>query len=93
MLGAGETVIGSTDLLEADLDARGLYKFVEGGKEYTAPATGGPYSFGLFREIAGDLASRGIDETGKPVNEVTPVVQSEHAHAIACTQVNARGVH
>lgn len=36
MLGAGETVIGSTNLLEADQDARGLYKFVEGGKPSTA---------------------------------------------------------
>jgi chemotaxis protein methyltransferase CheR len=32
VLGAGETVIGSTNLLEADHDARGLYKFVEGSK-------------------------------------------------------------
>ena len=32
MLGAGETVIGSTDVLEADFDARGLYKFAERGK-------------------------------------------------------------
>ncbi|MDT7789637.1 MAG: hypothetical protein QOF58_8056 [Pseudonocardiales bacterium] len=30
-------------------------KFTSGGKEWTAPATGGPYSFGLFREVAGDL--------------------------------------
>jgi chemotaxis protein methyltransferase CheR len=36
MLGAGETVIGSTNLLEADQDARGLYKFVAGGKASTA---------------------------------------------------------
>jgi chemotaxis protein methyltransferase CheR len=32
MLGAGETVIGSTNLLEADQEARGLYKFIEGAK-------------------------------------------------------------
>jgi chemotaxis protein methyltransferase CheR len=32
MLGAGETVIGSTQALEADQDARGLYKFIDGGK-------------------------------------------------------------
>ncbi|QIK79677.1 protein-glutamate O-methyltransferase CheR [Sphingomonas piscis] len=37
MLGAGETVIGSTSLLEADQEARGLYKFVEGGKPATNP--------------------------------------------------------
>jgi len=32
MLGAGETVIGSTQALEADQDARGLYKFIDGAK-------------------------------------------------------------
>jgi chemotaxis protein methyltransferase CheR len=37
MLGAGETVIGSTTLLEADQDARGLYKFVEGAGAASAP--------------------------------------------------------
>ncbi|GAA3635571.1 S8 family serine peptidase [Lentzea roselyniae] len=42
-------------------------KFVEGGKEWTAPATGGPYSFGLFREIAGDLGGAG-SETGGDIN-------------------------
>ncbi|MGW6933937.1 S8 family serine peptidase [Lentzea sp. NPDC054927] len=42
-------------------------KFVEGGKEYTAPATGGPYSFGLFREIAGDLGGAG-SEIGGDIN-------------------------
>jgi chemotaxis protein methyltransferase CheR len=35
MLGAGETVIGSTTLLTADHDARGLYRFADG----VAPAT------------------------------------------------------
>ncbi|WP_447004159.1 S8 family serine peptidase [Saccharothrix isguenensis] len=29
--------------------------FTNAGVSYTAPATGGPYSFGLFRETAGDL--------------------------------------
>ncbi|MFI6097126.1 S8 family serine peptidase [Lentzea sp. NPDC051213] len=42
-------------------------KFTEGGKEWTAPATGGPYSFGLFREIAGDLGGAG-SETGGDIN-------------------------
>lgn len=42
-------------------------KFTEGGKEWTAPATGGPYSFGLFRETAGDLAL-GNSETGGDIN-------------------------
>ena len=42
-------------------------KFVEGGKEYTAPATGGPYSFGLFRETAGDLGTA-ASETGGDIN-------------------------
>jgi chemotaxis protein methyltransferase CheR len=32
MLGAGETVIGSTQVLEADQEARGLYKFIDGAK-------------------------------------------------------------
>ncbi|WP_434438998.1 S8 family serine peptidase [Lentzea sp. E54] len=42
-------------------------KFTEGGKEYTAPATGGPYSFGLFRETAGDL-NLASSETGGDIN-------------------------
>lgn len=42
-------------------------KFTEGGKEYTAPATGGPYSFGLFRETAGDL-NLANSETGGDIN-------------------------
>ena len=41
MLGAGETVIGSTDLLEADRDARGLYKFVEADKPQVAQRRAG----------------------------------------------------
>jgi len=36
MLGAGETVIGSTQALEADHEARGLYKFVDGAKAPSA---------------------------------------------------------
>ncbi len=42
-------------------------KFVEGGKEWTAPTTGGPYSFGLFREVAGDLGGAG-SEVGGDIN-------------------------
>ncbi len=37
MLGAGETVIGSTQALEADQEARGLYKFIDGSKTQAAP--------------------------------------------------------
>ncbi|MEU0881892.1 S8 family serine peptidase [Lentzea sp. NPDC005914] len=42
-------------------------KFTNGGKEWTAPATGGPYSFGLFRETAGDLGTA-ASETGGDIN-------------------------
>ncbi|MGZ3142606.1 S8 family serine peptidase [Lentzea chajnantorensis] len=42
-------------------------KFTEGGREWTAPATGGPYSFGLFSETAGDL-SLSNSETGGDIN-------------------------
>ncbi|MEV6239932.1 S8 family serine peptidase [Lentzea sp. NPDC051838] len=42
-------------------------KFTNGGREWTAPATGGPYSFGLFRETAQDLGSAG-SETGGDIN-------------------------
>ncbi|MFS8096316.1 S8 family serine peptidase [Lentzea alba] len=42
-------------------------KFTNGGKEWTAPSTGGPYSFGLFRETAGDLAL-GNSEVGGDIN-------------------------
>ncbi|USX51121.1 S8 family serine peptidase [Lentzea sp. HUAS12] len=41
--------------------------FVEGGKTYKAPATGGPYSFGLFSETAGDL-NLSNSETGGDIN-------------------------
>ncbi|SDN91220.1 S8 family serine peptidase [Lentzea jiangxiensis] len=42
-------------------------KFTNGGREWTAPATGGPYSFGLFRETAGDL-NLSNSETGGDIN-------------------------
>ncbi|MCX2950094.1 S8 family serine peptidase [Lentzea sp. NEAU-D7] len=42
-------------------------KFTEGGREWTAPATGGPYSFGLFNETAGDL-NLANSETGGDIN-------------------------
>lgn len=42
-------------------------KFTDSGREWTAPATGGPYSFGLFREIAGDLGGAG-SEVGGDIN-------------------------
>ncbi len=42
-------------------------KFTDGGREWTAPATGGPYSFGLFRETAGDL-NLSNSETGGDIN-------------------------
>ncbi|GHH46926.1 S8 family serine peptidase [Lentzea cavernae] len=41
--------------------------FTEGGKTYKAPATGGPYSFGLFSETAGDL-NLANSETGGDIN-------------------------
>ncbi|MBP2474934.1 subtilisin family serine protease [Crossiella equi] len=41
--------------------------FTEGGKQWTAPATGGPYSFGLFRETAQDLGAED-SETGGDIN-------------------------
>ncbi|MFD1147493.1 S8 family serine peptidase [Saccharothrix hoggarensis] len=41
--------------------------FTNGGVTYTAPATGGPYSFGLFRENAGDLGLAN-SETGGDIN-------------------------
>ncbi|HKN55763.1 MAG TPA: S8 family serine peptidase, partial [Amycolatopsis sp.] len=41
--------------------------FTVGGKTWKAPATGGPYTFGLFTETAGDLGA--VDsETGGDVN-------------------------
>lgn len=42
-------------------------KFTEGGREWTAPSTGGPYSFGLFRETAGDLGTA-ASEIGGDIN-------------------------
>nr|WP_308258228.1 S8 family serine peptidase [Saccharothrix obliqua] len=42
-------------------------KFTVGGVTYQAPKTGGPYSFGLFRENAGDLGL-GNSETGGDIN-------------------------
>ncbi|SER25387.1 pre-peptidase C-terminal domain-containing protein [Lentzea xinjiangensis] len=42
-------------------------KFTDSGREWTAPATGGPYSFGLFRETAGDL-NLANSETGGDIN-------------------------
>ncbi|MEV0680709.1 S8 family serine peptidase [Actinosynnema sp. NPDC050436] len=41
--------------------------FTNGGATYKAPATGGPYSFGLFRETAGDLGLA-ASETGGDIN-------------------------
>ncbi|MCS7481557.1 S8 family serine peptidase [Umezawaea endophytica] len=41
--------------------------FTSGGVNYTAPATGGPYSLGLFREITKDLGSS-TSETGGDIN-------------------------
>ncbi|MBP2474935.1 subtilisin family serine protease [Crossiella equi] len=38
--------------------------FTEGGKQWTAPSTGGPYSFGLFRETAQDLGGVDSDIAG-----------------------------
>lgn len=42
-------------------------KFTDGGREWTAPATGGPYSFGRFTETAGDLGTA-ASETGGDIN-------------------------
>ena len=42
-------------------------KFTAGGRQWTAPSTGGPYSFGLFRETAQDLGQAG-SETGGDIN-------------------------
>ncbi|MFD9703215.1 S8 family serine peptidase [Lentzea sp. NPDC059081] len=42
-------------------------KFTDGGREWTAPATGGPYSFGRFAETAGDLGTA-ASETGGDIN-------------------------
>ncbi|SDF94895.1 Subtilase family protein [Lentzea fradiae] len=42
-------------------------KFTAEGREWTAPSTGGPYSFGLFRETAGDL-SAAASEVGGDIN-------------------------
>ncbi|WP_033439709.1 S8 family serine peptidase [Saccharothrix sp. NRRL B-16314] len=41
--------------------------FTNAGVTYTAPATGGPYSFGLFRETSGDLGLAN-SETGGDIN-------------------------
>jgi len=41
--------------------------FTSNGKTWTAPATGGPYTFGLFGETAGDLGAAD-SETGGDVN-------------------------
>lgn len=41
--------------------------FASGGKNWTAPATGGPYTFGVFSETAGDLGTAG-SETGGDLN-------------------------
>jgi subtilisin family serine protease len=41
--------------------------FASGGRNWTAPATGGPYTFGLFRETAGDLGAAD-SETGGDLN-------------------------
>ncbi|WP_420803640.1 S8 family serine peptidase [Saccharothrix deserti] len=41
--------------------------FTDGGATYTAPATGGPFSFGLFRETAGDFGLAN-SEIGGDVN-------------------------
>ena len=42
-------------------------KFAVGGVNYTAPATGGPYTFGSFKEISQDLGL-GNSETGGDIN-------------------------
>ncbi|WP_367135553.1 S8 family serine peptidase [Saccharothrix sp. HUAS TT1] len=51
------------------LQVAGRYNgsFTSGGATYKAPATGGPYSFGLFRETAGDLGLAN-SETGGDIN-------------------------
>nr|WP_238598728.1 S8 family serine peptidase [Saccharothrix sp. ALI-22-I] len=51
------------------LQVSGRYNgaFTAGGATYTAPATGGPFSFGLFRETAGDFGL-GNSETGGDIN-------------------------
>nr|WP_246107981.1 S8 family serine peptidase [Saccharothrix saharensis] len=51
------------------LQVSGRYngRFTAGGATYTAPATGGPFSFGTFRETAGDLAAAN-SETGGDIN-------------------------
>jgi subtilisin family serine protease len=41
--------------------------FTANGRAWTAPATGGPYTFGLFSETAGDLGGAG-SETGGDLN-------------------------
>jgi subtilisin family serine protease len=41
--------------------------FTFGGKNWTAPATGGPYTIGIFKETAGDLGAAG-SETGGDLN-------------------------
>ncbi|WP_432845898.1 S8 family serine peptidase [Amycolatopsis sp. CA-161197] len=41
--------------------------FNSSGRDRTAPATGGPYTFGLFKETAGDLGGAG-SETGGDLN-------------------------
>ncbi|MFE2750804.1 S8 family serine peptidase [Actinosynnema sp. NPDC059335] len=51
------------------LQVSGRYNgtFTAGGATYKAPATGGPFSFGLFRETAGDLGLAN-SETGGDIN-------------------------
>ncbi|MEV1119683.1 S8 family serine peptidase [Actinosynnema sp. NPDC049800] len=51
------------------LQVSGRYngRFTVSGASYTAPAAGGPFSFGLFRETAGDLAAAN-SETGGDIN-------------------------
>lgn len=51
------------------LQVSGRYNgtFTAGGATYKAPATGGPFSFGLFRETAGDLGLSN-SETGGDIN-------------------------
>ncbi|MEC3978476.1 S8 family serine peptidase [Amycolatopsis sp. H20-H5] len=41
--------------------------FTSNGRSWTAPATGGPYTFGLFSETSGDLGGAG-SETGGDIN-------------------------
>ncbi|HEY3708678.1 MAG TPA: S8 family serine peptidase [Amycolatopsis sp.] len=41
--------------------------FTASGRTWTAPAAGGPYTFGLFKETAGDLGGAG-SETGGDLN-------------------------